>query len=606
MQAKIDNLKLDINGEEYILYPKSLTRAIKDDNGNRLDNILADIQSQLGHDIDAHFVTETGFGDLRFYNGKFQYYDETLETWVDTTVGPENAYIVNMIPNAMNYIKAIYDIKLGYNKLKWEEPNDTIYDGQAFCIVDKVIIRRKLGSVPENEEDGDLLMEIPRRLFGQYKDTYYIDYDATPVEGDIYYYKAFPQSTLGFYNTATINETSAGYREYDLFGFRIDQTESDPDSMITYIEDNENYQSAYMDYSSDTFNYGDWKDAWFMNVRPCMLNYDGTVAYYLDPNDYTLKEDGTASDISNANFAGNAMVEIPKVYYKCVNISDDVAEYYFCNKKVDDDYHCWSHIDNNGNEIDYCYMPCYNGANIDGVLRSISGQATYSLSISNGFLYAQNNNKTDDAIWSSETFSDKQLIRLLILLISKSTDSQTVFGKGYTPGSRVTITAGTMNTKGLFWGSDTGSYGVKIFGMENWWGNAYRGTCGWVNDNGKQKIKLTYGQSDGSTVDGYNTTGEGYIELEDCTASGTSGGYINKMKFTEYGLISIASGGSASTYYCDGLYYNNSSFSFAMTGGDAYTPASCGILMTHIATAITATGWDLNTALSCKPLASTI
>ena len=33
---------------------------------------------------------------------------------------------------------------------------------------------------------------------------------------------------------------------------------------------------------------------------------------------------------------------------------------------------------------------------------------------------------------------------------------------------------------------------------------------GWINYYGTQKIKLTYGQSDGSTVDGYTTDGNGY------------------------------------------------------------------------------------------------
>ena len=52
-----------------------------------------------------------------------------------------------------------------------------------------------------------------------------------------------------------------------------------------------------------------------------MLNYDGTVAYELDHDDQTYKKEldssGTkvASDISNQNFTGNAMVEFPKMYF---------------------------------------------------------------------------------------------------------------------------------------------------------------------------------------------------------------------------------------------------------------------------------------------------
>lgn len=42
------------------------------------------------------------------------------------------------------------------------------------------------------------------------------------------------------------------------------------------------------------FSYGDWENAFFM-PKPCMLKYDGTVDYYLDPSDYTIKAGETPS-----------------------------------------------------------------------------------------------------------------------------------------------------------------------------------------------------------------------------------------------------------------------------------------------------------------------
>ena len=42
----------------------------------------------------------------------------------------------------------------------------------------------------------------------------------------------------------------------------------------------------------------------------------------------------------------------------------------------------------------------------------------------------------------------------------------------------------------------------------------WRRIAGWIDDKGIQKIKLTYGQSDGSTVDGYNTDGSGVFETK--------------------------------------------------------------------------------------------
>ena len=173
----------------------------------------------------------------------------------------------------MKKIFAVYDTDLGKYKLKFEEPDDTIIDGQVACIVENVIIRRKLGSVPTSETDGDLVLEIKRKDFGIYKNEYFADTTLSPSIGDIYYYKAFPMSTTGFYNTNSANETDGiKCKNYNLYGFKLDQNESDPNSMITYIEDNKYFESAHMNYNSDTFKYGDWEDSWFIkNLKPCML-----------------------------------------------------------------------------------------------------------------------------------------------------------------------------------------------------------------------------------------------------------------------------------------------------------------------------------------------
>ena len=45
-------------------------------------------------------------------------------------------------------------------------------------------------------------------------------------------------------------------------------------------------------------------------MRRCLLNNDGTVNYYLDPNDSTKKADGTAADLTGAD--GMVMVEVPE------------------------------------------------------------------------------------------------------------------------------------------------------------------------------------------------------------------------------------------------------------------------------------------------------
>ena len=594
---------------------KSISTITKDDDDNLIVTFTDGSTQNIGKlsvDIQGDFLTSDGFGNLRYYNGHFQYYDESSSTWIDTSVTPNNVYIMNMTPQEMKKIFAVYDTDLGKYKLKFEEPDDTIIDGQVACIVEKVIIRRKLGSVPTSETDGDLILEVKRKDFGTYKKEYFVDTTLSPSDGDIYYYKAFPMSTTGFYNTNSANETKGiECKDYNLYGFKLDQNESDPASMITYLSDCDNalFTSAKMNYTTDTFDCGDWGDVWFIkNLKPCMLKYDGTVDYELDKNDYTKKTDGTDSDVANDSYGGNAMVGIPKVYWKIVNNGDNTANIYFSDKKVDSDFHCWSHIDNNGNEIDYCYMPCYTGAIVNNKLRSLSGKSPiHSYSGASEISYAIANNQTDDTIWYTETFSDRMLINMLLLLIGKSTDTQTVFGNGHYKGdnsANSNIASGTMNTKGLFYGTNGTWTGVKVFGMEHYWGNQWRRIAGWINSYGTQKIKLTYGQSDGSTVDGYNTDGTGYIEIPNSTPSGSSGGYISKLLFGNYGYIPVISNGSATTYCCDGLWFKNEQIGYALMGGSFVFEYLVGAFCSSLINPVSVTGWDVTAALSCKPLAT--
>ena len=591
---------------------KSIKSITKDENNNIITTFTDGTTENIGQlaiDVEADFLTETGFGKLRYYNGVLQYYNNTTSSWVDTSITPDNIYIMNMMPQPMQKISCIFDTGLSKYKLKWQEPADTIINGQVACLVDKVIIRRKLGSAPTNENDGDLVIEVKRKDFGSYNSIYFIDEELTPNDGDIYYYKAFPVSTTGFYNYSTVNETSGTLcKNYNLFGFKIDQNESNPASMITYIEDNKDFASAYMDYTTDSFNYGDWGSAWFIrDLKPCMLKYDGTVDYELDKNDYSKKLDGSSSDITNDSYDGNAMVGIPKVYWKVTNINNNITEVRFSDKKVDSDYVCWSHLDNNGNEIPYCYMPCYTGAIVNDKLRSLSGKSPiHSYSGASEISYAIANNQTNDTIWYTETFSDRMLINMLLLLIGKSTDTQTIFGNGhYTGGNGAdsTIASGTMNAKGLFYGTNGTWTGVKVFGMEHYWGNQCRRIAGWINNYGTQKIKLTYGQSDGSTVDGYNTDGTGYIEIPNSTPNGSNGGYISKLSFGNYGYIPVISNGSATTYCCDGLWFNNRQIDYALVGSGCDDGYLAGAFYSHIAGAISVAHWYFSAAISCKPLA---
>ena len=156
-----------------------------------------------------------------------------------------------------------------------------------------------------------------------------------------------------------------------IYGWSIDPEESDPAAAITYLEDAVGMTPAAMGTSS--FSYGSWGNAFFI-PRPCMVKYDGTVDYYLDPDNYAKKIDGTTSDYNNLAYEGNCMLEWPIIWWKYVSGNTTGAGSFYCsNKKVDDSYECWCNYDANNSITNHFYTAAFNGIIYNGKMRSIAG-----------------------------------------------------------------------------------------------------------------------------------------------------------------------------------------------------------------------------------------
>lgn len=403
-----------------------------------------------------------------------------------------------------------------------------------------------------------------------------------------------------------------------IYGMYIDGSEADPYEKVTYLRDAVGMVPAFMDFSNNAFNYGSWENAFFM-PRPCMLKYDGTVDYYLDPDDYSKKADGTASDISDTSYGGNAMMEWgrngKKIWLKVAPSGDGKsANVYIADYKVDEGFHDYSFHNSKGFNAEHFYTPIYNGSVISSKMRSLSGQqVSKSLQASAEITAAKANNAGVDELWNIECLADRILINFLLVLIGKSTNTQAIFGQGaITGGSEAindTFRTGVHNAKGLFYGTNNGAVAsddfanaVKVFGMENYFGFQWRRTNGYILADGVQKVKLTYGTEDGSQATGYNTDGTNYISLG-ITPEGTSGGYIKDMIFTEQGMFGKDISGQSDKYYCDGQWFNNSGACFALFGGRSDGGARVGAFYVDLNNAASVAGWGIGAALSCKPLA---
>ena len=473
--------------------------------------------------------------------------------------------------------------------LNWQDPEDTIIDNHILCTWAKTVIVRKAGAYPQSIEDGVVVAE------NTVKDAYNLTAlsDSVPSSSVEYYYRAFPISVNGVTNLDPRN-----YFGTTIYGYYIDTADSNPATRVHYVGHNENFKSAYMNYTLGRFEYGDWEHAFFM-PRPVMLNLDGTVAYELNPNNFGLKKTGGASDISNTAFNGNVMIGFPQVwrYYEKVGYKE---YYWFANRQIDDNWKCYTHINKDGDLIPEMFMSAYDASNVSNQLRSLSGRSPYNNSnMTNEILWANANG----TYWTNGVLADYLLVRDLLVLMGKSTDTQTVFGNGhYTGGSQASHlkASGVRNTAGMFFG-ETASNTVKVFGIENFYGNLWKRILGWIMVNGNQMIKLTRGTTDGSTVDEYNMSGNGYIPIG-LTPSGTSGGYISSgTLLPPYGFFPHQMNGSSSTYYTDGMWYNNTITAAALVGSDCGVGLMVGAFASTLTDAPSGANWYIGSSLSCKP-----
>lgn len=389
-----------------------------------------------------------------------------------------------------------------------------------------------------------------------------------------------------------------------VYGFHVNSNESDPKAAVTYLADAIGMTPAGLN-SSGQFEYGSWRDAFFM-PRPCMLKTDGTVAYYLNPDDYTKKEDGSASDISNASFDGNAMVEWgqdgKKIWYKIVPDATPTSySVYIADHQEDSTYKCWSFYNKDDKLVDHFYTAIYRGSEVSGKLRSLSGKTHVASKTAEQEITLA---KANSAYWNISTWADSLLMYLLLYLMGKSLDLQATFGQGDSNGYSVhstTMTTGEADKKGLFWGSTDNTKKAKVFGMEDPWGAQFYRCLGLMQTGGSVYYKMTEGKADGSTVSGYPTSAvSGMINGGAC---GTTGGYVTKQKpVNGTMIIPTEAGGSESTYYCDYYWINTAIVALAIVGGNSGIGAFCGFYV-YLYNASSYASWRIGAALSCKPLA---
>lgn len=335
-----------------------------------------------------------------------------------------------------------------------------------------------------------------------------------------------------------LEETMGVYPKPIVYGVSLDKSIMTAGQWESYTDDAVDLQPAYMDFTNDTFVDNGWTSRWpFNQIKPCLVK-DGAVVGYLDPNDYTLFEDGTKAGITNRS-NGNVMIEFPLIYYKLssdenkitVQISDKELEGFT-------DRAFW-HKGQRSNKI-------YVGAYLSGDsyltsrgFYSISGSLLTDLYTINLVDHYKYNKGTNEEFMPFDVLT---LVQCLYLIMFRNTNSQASIGYGW-DNLKTNYKTGQMNTKGLYYGKKSGGSGVKLFGLEDFYGVKMTLSTGfYVDSDGHPHVidvydpNMTYHPDDITnypTIEGINFTPTSYFNLVDITGKNELG-FVNVSTDKDY------------------------------------------------------------------------
>lgn len=323
--------------------------------------------------------------------------------------------------------------------------------------------------------------------------------------------------------------------EASVYGFTINESESNPTTSVTYTDGATSYMKGSIDWDASPL---------FKDIKPCLFK-DGAVVGYLQKNDYSKFEDGTSADITSGN-AGDVMVEIPKMAYYMEKSGSTITAKVFVGDgagSVDSRYSYLPFSRDTEGDRYKIYIGAYLGYNLSGKLRSLSGKTpTGNQSIGTFRTQAQANGTGYQLL----PFYPLTLLQILYILKYGSLDSQTALGRGYVDGDSAATTTGGTNAKGFCFGETTGKQQMKIFGIEDFWGNLRQWIDGLYSDSNRTIL---------TTYKSFNDTGSGYPFSNSSGLGANTGGYMTATQGgTQTGFTLKAASGSETTYYADGAY----------------------------------------------------
>lgn len=363
-------------------------------------------------------------------------------------------------------------------------------------------------------------------------------------------------------------------------------------------------------------------------MKPCLLLENGTVNYYLKPDDWTKKADGTASKLDGTD--GDVMIEVPTYYRRVDNPSPGVYDHIISLQPLI-----------GGQKVKKFYVGAYEGAvdrvNLklhsvinttanfrggnnnaawDAEGRSLLGKPATFLPLENGTIngfrrYARNKGSVN---WNVMTYRASMLIYELFMIEFATLNSQkpvvsalTVdgykqggLGNGVTTANSTEwnnynsyypfIPCGSSNSIGMGSGevsatiTNFGGVGTdrtftipRFRGIENPFGHIWE-----FQDGASVFHEAAGGVSKFYTCDDPVNFADGTATNYDHRSNlPTASTYLKRMTHDDKGvLIPLEGGGGVTSYFCDYFYTPGlvNAWRSVLRGGDASHGARAGFV----------------------------
>ena len=343
-----------------------------------------------------------------------------------------------------------------------------------------------------------------------------------------------------------------------VYGFIEHNDILSPSERIEYIGLNKDFTPLMRDKQSGRMVLNSWADFPVIKAnKPYMVHADGTPDYRLNENDYTKREDGTASDVSNTAYDGGAFSWAQKIYkQEYMSGNDRIVNFSMVKREG---FEPIGFMDTDNNELEGVWIPMFYGSIVNEKMKCVSGiQPCYSKTTAE--------EKTAiDKFGARARFFGGSIVETLIdlmIMFAKTTNLQEAYGMGNSTGYDVSLIP-TMGVKqnavirgGQFFGTSDGKSLNKIFhsivlgSYQQWLRDPYE-----VVVNGRVKVSKDYTYD--VTGASYEDAGINVADNKNWNEGHNANSYPSHYRTVPgYGSIPALGmdGGSSATGGCDGLW----------------------------------------------------